>query len=242
MTPAHLVILYGVGGLSDVGRHAVAAALERDDAATITVLTKHPELLDEPNWNCGCPDGHKPLTEKEKERVKVVPLKEYSEMEPHFQGATAVVSCLGNRQPFFGHTDAFEGTSEVLRSMKAHKVDRLVCMSSTGCNDDWPAMDSHWTRWIMSPMLMTCARTAFKDLCKMEDVVRASDSDYLLIRPVGIPEDEVPVNKWYIQKKKWEDAPHFIMAKLDVARYMVEEALKPTRHKDAVVIGGEPRA
>ena len=64
-----------------------------------------------------------------------------------------------------------------------------------------------------------------------------SNIDYLIVRPVGLGEDIKPVNKWAIQKTKHVDKLHFDMAKLDCARYMVEEAIHPTRHRDAVVIG-----
>jgi hypothetical protein len=73
-----LVILYGKGGLSDVGRHAIQVAVDqwRDlgpndqkqsgkkegnssrQVEDVVVLTKHPDLLREgANWNCGCPAG-----------------------------------------------------------------------------------------------------------------------------------------------------------------------------------------
>jgi len=68
----------------------------------------------------------------------------------------------------------------------------------------------------------------------------SDDVDYLLVRPVGIGEDVTPVNSWVLQKKKFEDVLGPNMAKLDVARYMVEEAIRPTRHRDAAVIGAEP--
>jgi hypothetical protein len=55
MMSSRLVILYGIGGLSDVGRHALQAALERSEVLHVKVLTQHPELLEESNWNCGCP-------------------------------------------------------------------------------------------------------------------------------------------------------------------------------------------
>ncbi|GKY94516.1 hypothetical protein MPSEU_000417500 [Mayamaea pseudoterrestris] len=243
MTAAHLVILYGFGGLSDVGRHAVVAALERskDEISKITVLTKHPKLLDESNWNCACVGGHGALTEEQRERVNVVALDDYSDIATHIQGATAVVSCLGNRQPFFGFRDACEGTTALLEAMRSNKIKRLVCMTSVGIAEDWPPMERHWSRWIMTGIFLTIGRPSFNDLSQMEKAVRADDDcDYLLVRPVGISEDMVPVNQWYIQKTKWEDAPYFNMAKLDVARFMVGEAIQPTRIKDAVVIGAVP--
>lgn len=44
-----LVVLYGIGGLSDVGRRAILAALEQPTVKKITVITEYPELLNESN-------------------------------------------------------------------------------------------------------------------------------------------------------------------------------------------------
>lgn len=69
MTP-RLVILYGIGGLSDVGRHAVRAALDAG-VSHIKVLTQHPELLELPYWKCSCPEPHT-FTDEERQRFQVV--------------------------------------------------------------------------------------------------------------------------------------------------------------------------
>ena len=76
----------------------------------------------------------------------------------------------------------------------------------------------------------------------MEREYKASsnDIDYLFVRPVGISEDVVPENRWFLQKEKGVDPVGFNMAKMDVARFMVEEALNPTKHRMGVVIGSEP--
>jgi hypothetical protein len=72
----------------------------------------------------------------------------------------------------------------------------------------------------------------------LERAYRASDADYLLVRPVGIGEDVVPSNEWVIQDTDDFCVEQLNMAKLDVARYIVQEALSPTKSKDAVYIGG----
>jgi hypothetical protein len=248
---ARLVILYGVGGLSDCGRHAVQAALEQKvGIGSITVLTQHPELLNDSNWKCGCPEPHA-FTEEEKKRFTVVHINKGWEdaakddsFLSHFQNATAVISCLGNRQPTFMDVSpdtwcAEAGNKMVITAMKKHNIKRVVAISSIGVNDDWPSMEFHWAGKIMDCIFMCCARKAYRDLCNMEDNYRASGLDYLFIRPVGIGEDVLPVNQWHIQTEKYKDRNLVSnMAKLDVARYMVQEALQPTRHKDAVVIGG----
>lgn len=241
-TPARLVILYGTGGLSDVGRHAVQAALERKaEVDSIKVLTKHPDLLEEANWKCGCEKPHS-FTEEERKRFQVVTVKTWKEdLSPHFQDATAVVSCLGNRQPFIGGWDSAPGNEAVIRAMKEKDVSRVVVLTSVGIEEDWPPVEMFTPgKIILSALFFSFAWWAFRDLTKMERAYRGSDLDFLLVRPVGIGEDVKPDGKWFIQKEKYVDEVGFNMAKLDVARYLVEEALNPTRHKSALVLGAAP--
>lgn len=245
---ARLVILYGVGGLSDVGRHAVQVAVQKkketDEVDTITVLTRYPELLGETNWNCGCPEPHG-FSDEEKKMFHLVHVKDWSDssLTSHFVGATSVISCVGNRQPTMmgvkpDSWEAFDGNKLVMKAMKEHSIPRAVVMTSMGVNEDWPPVEYHWAGKAMALIFLTCGRKCYKDLAAMEDAYRASDLDYLLVRPVGIGEDQLPQGKWKLQKEKHKDKDMGIdMAKLDVARYMMQEALEPTRHKDAVVIG-----
>lgn len=57
-----------------------------------------------------------------------------------------------------------------------------------------------------------------------------SSLDYLFVRPVGIGEEVEEAGKYYLQKPG-ERAVGGNMAKIDVARFMVDEAVKPSLHK-----------
>jgi hypothetical protein len=235
-----LVILFGKGGLSDVGRHALQAALEQP-GVECRVLTQHPEMLKEANWNCGCPDDHS-FSLEEESRFQVIPVDSWQDdnLLDHFQGATAVVSCLGNRQPFIGGWVAHAGNEMVIKGMKKQSVERVVVLTSTGIEEDQPGAEWHWGGTIMKFIFMTIGRKSFKDLTLMERAFRESDRDFLFVRPSGLGEEVVPVGKWFLQKEKFKDILGINMAKLDCARFMVQEALNPTRHRDAVVVGSEP--
>ena len=93
---------------SDVGRHAILAALENPIVDKITVITEYPELLNEKNWECNCsPEGHTnpfngPEASSKLELVKIDTdtwKKEQPNLSQHFVGANGVISCLGHRQP-----------------------------------------------------------------------------------------------------------------------------------------------
>lgn len=238
--PAKLAVLYSNGGLGDVGRHAILAALERKDVSSIKVLSEHPETLQEKNWNCGCPQDHE-LTKEELDRIEIIPIKDWGDIMRHFEGVTAVVSCLGNRQSFLGDRVATEGSKAVVDAMKSHGISRVVAMNSVGLGDDQPCLEYHWAGKIMDGLFATVSRRERKDLTGSETCFRESDRDFLLIRPVGLGEDVVPVNEWFLQKEKFKDKVGINMAKLDCARFMVQEALEPTKHRTAVVIGNDPK-
>jgi len=88
-----MVILYGKGGTADCGRHAVEVALQdsaKKNIDEVLVLTQYPELLEETNWNCGCPGGHS-LSEDQRQRLNVVKVdgnwKDSESLVDHFHNA-----------------------------------------------------------------------------------------------------------------------------------------------------------
>lgn len=91
----------------------------------------------------------------------------------------------------------------------------------------------------MKILFKTFQRKAKKDLEAMESLYKQSSLDYLLVRPVGIGEDVVPVGEYFLQEYG-EEAVGGNMAKLDVARFMVDEALSPSLHKTSKVVGSKP--
>eukprot|EP00525_Craspedostauros_australis_P005185 CAMPEP_0198113018 /NCGR_PEP_ID=MMETSP1442-20131203/4771_1 /TAXON_ID= /ORGANISM="Craspedostauros australis, Strain CCMP3328" /LENGTH=253 /DNA_ID=CAMNT_0043769993 /DNA_START=329 /DNA_END=1090 /DNA_ORIENTATION=- len=246
-----LVVLYGIGGLSDVGRHVVQVLLEQPSIGSVTVLTQHPKkLLEETNWECGCPEPHI-FSDEQKKRLNLVAVDKWddADLPAHFEGAHSVISCLGNRQPGFFDKSlkkgwvSYPGNQMVIRSMKQHGITRAVVITSVGIEEDWPPLEFHFGGKILGLMFRTNTKTAVRDLTQMERAYRSTDEkdiDFLLVRPVGIGEECKPSGKWFLQKEKGKDALGMDMAKLDVARYMVTEALEPTRHRAAVVIGSEP--
>jgi NAD(P)H-binding len=237
-----LVILFSKGGLGDVGRHAIRAALDRPtEIERITVLSQHSESLTDENWNCGCnPSLHK-FTDEEKQRLSIVHVESWSDkiLASHFEGAGAVISCLGNRQMTLGDRVGGVGSDMVARAMNLHKVERAIVISSIGVGDDWPPLEFHWAGKVMACIFLTCGRSDYKDLTSVESTFHNSQNiDYLLVRPAGLEENVIPQGTWCVQKEKHKDKVNILLAKLDCSRFMVEEAVNPTLSKTAVVVGG----
>ena len=96
---------------------------------------------------------------------------------------------------------------------------------------------------MMGAVFMTMGRTSYQDMCDMEkSVIKEAEDDaldYLFVRPVGIGPGAVPANEWVIQKEKYNELVGYNVAKLDVARFCVQEAIEPTYSRRGVVIASK---
>jgi len=248
-----LAILFSRGAFGDCAKHAVLTAMEDDRVGKIKIYSSSIAELNDPNWKCGCgidhgaqlkdsPNAHK------LERIHVKDLTcspEQLSSEVDLRGVDAVISGIGNRQMFLGDRVAKAGTKNITILMKANDIDRLVMMSSMGVDsdvsNDWPCMEWRKEGKFMGYLFNTLSRREYSDIVGAENEAYASGVNYLTIRPVGLGEQVKPAGRCYVQKKKFEDVLGANMAKMDVGRFMVEEALEPTFHKQAVVIGADPK-
>ncbi|MDD7941796.1 NAD(P)H-binding protein [Actinomycetospora lutea] len=95
------------------------------------------------------------------------------------RGADAVVSALGarGRGPTRVCTD---GVTAVLAAMARTGVRRLVVVSASGLPG---AGDDLAVRWLVKPILQRVFRHPYADMTRMEEIVRASDRDWTIVRP-----------------------------------------------------------
>ena len=252
---ATIAIFFSSGAFGDCARHAILHALEDDRVAKINVYASERNLpsLDEANWKCGCKTDHGSEMKKspnfdDKVQLITVDVTDAAEMSSSgkkvdLNGVDAVISGLGNRQMFIGDRVARKGTKNIVAAMRDANVQRIVAMSSMGVNDDKPCMEWRSEGKFMAALFKTVSRREYKDIAGMEkDLIAtdASDINYLLVRPVGLGEECVPRDEFFIQKKKFDDVLGPNMAKMDVGKFLVEEALDPTFERRAVVIGADP--
>lgn len=160
-----------------------------------------------------------------------------TELENTLEGVTAVVACVGSRQPGVARWCA-TGTSIVTEAMKSKDVSRLVHLSSFGMGDDYIPFRGVRVFWAF---LLNVFRNVKNDLIRMEDIVEKSGLDYLLVRPVGLTPEEPPRGSWKLLMSREDGALSFNIAKADVASYMLQEAVTPTLRKRAVTIGQPDR-
>lgn len=245
-------IIYSSGDLGDVGRHAVEAALQMPSDVihqikVFSINCRH-SLLQETDWKCGCPFPHGLHYNIDcLDRIQLINIDcTKDDLSQHLQDVDAVISCLGNRNPFLSDCIAKRGTQRIIQAMRENRIHRIVMLSSVGISNDWPPME--WSRSgdRMQAFFRTICWSQYQDLTGAELAIRLGSLeneklDFLIARSVMLSEKSRPQNSWYIQNEKYQDHPVKYIAKLDCARFMVEEAVWPTLHKSAVVVGGMPK-
>ena len=102
-------------------------------------------------------------------------------------------------------------------------------------------MPWHWVGKLFAALLLTATKSARRDLNAAEDAVRASDLDYLIVRPTGLTPTAQPTGAWKLRSCKADGPVDIEIPKEDVAQFMLQEALAPTLHRAAVTIGGPPK-
>jgi len=154
------------------------------------------------------------------------------------EGADAVISCLGNREPSMERWCAM-GTRKVVNAMTTQNIKRLVCLSSMGIGKDFLKPTPLTVLWAV--LLKTFLRSARKDLYGLEQVVRESGLDFVLVRPVGLSPQQPPQGSCdrLVSKpaKGTNSGLQFMLAKSDAAAFLLGEALAPTIRSREVTIG-----
>jgi NAD(P)H-binding len=250
--PKCIGIIYSSGDIGDVGRHAVEVALEMPPhvVASIKVFSLHSSysLLVESDWKCGCKNNHSFGSRLGcLRRVQVIDVDCTKEdLVHHFSDVDAIISCLGNRQPFHADCIAKKGTERIVQAMIQVNVPRICMLSSVGISNDWPPME--WSREgdRLQAFFRTICWSQYQDLTGAELAVKIGGMqndqlDFLIVRSVLLSESSRPKHQWYVQNEKYNDHPFKTISKMDCARFVVEEAVWPSFHRRAVVVGGMPK-
>lgn len=152
-------------------------------------------------------------------------------------GADAVIASFGSRQSelpcYLGL-----GIRKVVAAMKAESVERLVCLSSFGIGDDFMPISPIKLLW--GTMLRVGMRRTKADLEEMEAAVMASSLDYVLVRPMAILPEEPVTGSYDAVSDRGQGRLRLSVAKSDVAKCLVDEAVEPTFHRAAITVGKRP--
>ena len=190
------VIIFGATG--SVGRHLVEQSLR--DGHTVTAFARDPSVLELTHAN---------LTHRAGDVLDA------AAVQAAIAGHDAVMVALGA-----GRKGAVRaaGTRNVIAGMTRHGLRRLVCASTLGVGDSYPALNFFWKR-IMFGLLL---RDAFADHQAQEDAIRESGLDWVIVRPGAYTDG--PATGVY--KSGFAPAEKNIALKIsraDVARFMLEQ-------------------
>ena len=158
----HVLIIVATGG---TGRELVKEALERGH--DVTALVRQPEKLR--------------ITH---ERLRVVrgDVLNYDSVVDAMRGQGAVFCALGHKQWFRPTRILSDGTRNILRAMQSAGVKRFVGETSLGVGDSFGRLGLYYTLFTI-PFILPFY---FWDKGRQEAVIRASDLDWIIVRPAAL--------------------------------------------------------
>jgi putative NADH-flavin reductase len=135
-------------------------------------------------------------------------------------GSDAVLSSLGvplSRKPVTVYS---QGTANIVAAMHRHGVKRLVSVSSSVMDSRWRPTGEFFFNNVMDPLFnRRLGRTTHDDMRRMEDLVRASDLDWTIVRPSGLF-DHPAVTRYRVEE---DVADGLFTARADLAASMVAQ-------------------
>ena len=151
-----------VGATGGTGRELVKQALER--GYQVTAFVRNPAKLQLVHPQLKIARGN---------------VFDYASVQTAMQGQDAVVSALGHRRLLMPSRVQSEGTRNVLRAMQEHGLDRFVCETALGLGNSVGRMGLLGTFFVLPVVLPIY----FWDKSRQEQIVVASDLDWVLVRP-----------------------------------------------------------
>jgi uncharacterized protein YbjT (DUF2867 family) len=133
-------------------------------------------------------------------------------------GCDAVISSLGtSMSPFQEVTLLSTATRALVRAMDAAKVRRLVCITGLGAGDSRGHGGFVFDTFIF-PLLL---RNVYADKDRQEAIVRASDLDWVLVRPVIL--SDKPAKGSVRAQTDLSNIHGGSIARADVAAFVVQQ-------------------
>lgn len=145
------------------------------------------------------------------------------------EGVDVVICLLGSGLAWRPMTLLSTGTSNLVGAMGAAGVHRLVCVTGMGAGDSRGHGGFVYDR-LMLPLLL---RQVYADKDRQEDVVRASDSDWVIVRPAFLT-DGPPTGQYRELTSLPPQARLRRISRADVADFLLREATNPRYSREVV--------
>ena len=158
-------------------------------------------------------------------------------------GADAVLSGLGARSKAEAGV-AWQGTRAITQAMQVAGVRRIVAVSAAPVGTV-PSLarpqppkhdpgDGFFLRNLAYPILKSTLRETYADLARMEDVLRESNLDWTVVRPVRLTDK--PVTGTYRTAYGQNVRHGLFISRADVAHYMLRALEQPETFRQTVGI------
>jgi putative NADH-flavin reductase len=162
------------------------------------------------------------------ERLTVVrgDAQDAASIAPLIAGQDVVVSSLGvgKNEPTTLYS---QGVTNMMNSMQAANVSRILCISASGLNPG-----PLWQRIIAKPLLWYFLKHMYTDLARMEAAVKASALDWTIVRPPRLT-DKPRTGVYQIATNK-HLSHGMLLSRADTADYIVRH-LKDAASYRAIV-------
>lgn len=188
------------GSTGSVGRNIVEQALAQGHQ--ITAHTRSPEKFEKPHKNLKIVKGD---------------VLDAASVQAAVEGADAVICALGmplmNKQGL-----RTKGTKLIVSAMEKAAVKRLICLSALGANESRAILPTHY-RYFIIPLFM---RHLFADHEPQEKLVKASDLDWVIVRPGNFTKG-IRSGKYQHGFKVLDKSIKIKISQEDVADFMVKQ-------------------
>lgn len=156
----------------------------------------------------------------ERLEVEAVDVHDATTVSTTVDGCDAVLSTLGvpfSREPITVYAG---GVEHIVRAMHDHGAKRLVVVSSSATYPHHHADGGFLLNRVLQPLVVrTIGRTTYEDMRRMEDLVRASDLAWTIVRPSGLF-DRDTVSDYHVHD---DESPGVFTARIDLAAAMLAE-------------------
>ncbi len=134
------------------------------------------------------------------------------------KGQDAVLITLGAGKKLRGDVRSV-GTGNVITAMKASGVRRLICQTTLGIGDTRDVLNFYW-RYLMFGGLL---RGVYADHVKQEEIVKASELDWTIVRPSDFTDELASNNYQIVSAGHNRKGMSFKIGRSEVARFMLQQ-------------------
>jgi len=204
--PSRVLVVGATGG---TGRQLVTQALER--GYQVTALARNPSRLqiDHPNLTVARGD-----------------VLDAAAVDAAVRGQDAVLCALGHKRFFYPTRILSEGTRNILGSMEAHGVRRLVCETSLGIGDSAGRMGLYYTFFVI-PLILPFY---FWDKTRQERLIARSAVEWVIVRP-GVLTNRDGKGRYRHGRGVGSFLLTVRIARADVAAFMLDQLASGTYHR-----------